>query len=1011
MMKLLYSWILIVLFALGGCSESSTPIDAGTDADASLPDGDGGPDIDSDGGDAADGGDAEPILLKLERVVPSRGPVGGGVWVNIKGAGFVEGIQQTAFGLEAVTEVIFGDNPAIDIEVIRDDLISVGTPAGVTGPVDVTVENPNGRVTLTDGFSYYEPGSAVRVDPADFSCAGGTAFAVEGTGFTPDTSVVIAGRPASAIVVESPTRVTGVAPPASAGLQNVEVLNRNGRALLFQAVDYHPVPVLTSVEPGTGPESGGTFVVAHGEGFEEEVQLLFGGVAATVSATTTDRINATTPAGIGAVDVTVAGVLDSSTLAGGFVFLPAPAGALTVSGVAPASGPVAGGGLVTVAGEGFSAGVTQVLFGASPSPDVQVQDDRYLIAEVPAGAVGSVTVTVSTAADQAVLPDAYRYFQPVGVSGIDPATGSIQGGTAFTLTGSGFHSAVEVFIDGVPAGSVSVTSDTTLTGTTPPGSPGPADVLVKDADSQAVLAGAFVYTTDLSLTRVHPDYGARAGGSYVVCYGSGFEPNLTLWFGDQEATDVVVTSSSTITASTPPGLPGYVPVKVVQESGAEYELPEGFYYYDPTNFQGGASGGPIRGSFNVTVLNGDRSAYGQPIAAAAVIITDPPHVGQTDERGQVTFSGPDFVRAVTVTIAKEEFESVTVANLNATNLTVFLFPAASSTDLDTQPQCEHTSILSGRVFGFKDIPGLPTGPTILMQAMLYFASDNMFRLPPFGSLPEGLAIEEDGGQFDIELCWGNYTMYAMYGAFDIFTEEFTTALFGMRRGIHLFSDEPLTDQDIVLGTYLDQSVAIHLEDPPVAPGGTGTVYRSYAHLDLGPDGVIYFGEDDSSGPDMQIDGLPSATSDSFVFIGMASVFDSYPLSYTFRRPQGDLADGVTLGPFLGFAEIHKPGYGADLNDGLIIFSVQDPEPELIQMIVMTNEFPPRYVYRMVLPGDATQVTLPQEALALLPKQQPLFLILYTADSPYFSFDSFNYYQLGTNHWTSYTVNYTVFTML
>jgi hypothetical protein len=81
------------------------------------------------------------------------------------------------------------------------------------------------------------------------------------------------------------------------------------------------------------------------------------------------------------------------------------------------------------------------------------------------------------------------------------------------------------------------------------------------------------------------------------------------------------------------------------------------------------------------------------------------------------------------------------------------------------------------------------------------------------------------------------------------------------------------------------------------------------------------------------------------------------------------------------------------------------------MIVMTNEFPPRYVYRMILPGDATQVTLPPESLALLPKQQPLFLLIYTADSPYFSFDSFNYHQLGTNHWTSYTVNYTVFTML
>ncbi len=36
-----------------------------------------------------------------------------------------------------------------------------------------------------------------------------------------------------------------------------------------------------------------------------------------------------------------------------------------------------------------------------------------------------------------------------------------------------------------------------------------------------------------------------------------------------------------------------------------------------------------------------------------------------------------------------------------------------------------------------------------------------------------------------------------------------------------------------------------------------------------------------------------------------------------------------MGPFLGFAEINKPAYGADLSDGLIIWSVQDPQPELI----------------------------------------------------------------------------------
>jgi hypothetical protein len=1022
-MKPMYSWTGMALLALGlvltGCSETSSRTDAGQNADATQADGDAGVDGDATpaDGDAGDTPDETTVALKVEQIIPSRGPASGGIWVNIKGSGFVEGIQHSPFGIEVVTEVVFGDNPSIDIEVIRDDLISVATPAGIAGPVDVTVENPNGRVTLDDGFSYYENVTALRVNPLDFSCGGGTPFSIEGTGFTPDTTVIVDGRPASTIVVESDTKVHAVAPPGSPGPKNVEVINRNGRALLFRAITYHPVPDLTAVEPAAGPEAGGTAVMAGGAGFDESVKLMFGGAPATgLLCPAPDSLQAVTPAGLGTVDVTVVGRLDSSTLAGGFIFLPDPTGSLTVTGVAPAAGPVAGGGRVTVAGEGFAAGVDQVLFGSNPSSDVQVADDRRLTAAVPAGAVGTVPVTVSTATDQAGLPDAYRYFQPIGIDGIDPTTGAMEGGTAFSIQGSGFHQAIEIRFDGVPARSLSVTSDTVVTGVTPPGSPGPADVRVKDADSQSILLGAFEYTTDLALTRIHPDYGAQAGGTYVVCHGNGFGQNPRLWFGDQEAGDVQVSSPSIITARTPPGNPGYVPVTIELDGGKTFELVEGFYYYDPTNDQGGASGGPIRGSFNVTVLNGDRALYGQPIPGAIVVIEDPPIAGTTDESGQVTFSGPKFVRAVMVTAAKEEFGSVTVANLNATNLTVFLPPSSSSSELSDQPPCVHGSSISGRVFGFKDIPGLPTGPSIVMKAVVYLARKSMFGLPPFSSAPTGLDIEEDGGQFDIGLCWGgNYTIYALYGAFDTITEEFTAALFGMRRGIQLFTDESLTDQDIVLGTYLDQSVSIHLEDPPMAPGDAQTVYRAYAHLDLGRDGAIYFGEDESTGPDMQIDGLPAATSDSFIFVGLAGVRagvrDSYPFSYTFRRPQGNLSDGVTLGPFLGFTEIDKPTYGEDLSDGLILWSVQDPQPELIEMVIKTYELPPRRVWQIILPGDTTQVTLPPEALALLPKQQPLFLIIYTANSPYFRFDSFNYSQLNTDHWTSYTINYAVFTML
>ncbi len=1201
-MKQLEHGIAIVLLILGlslaGCSGGSSRTDAGWDADATVdPDGDG--DGEQHDGDPADAADEETVLLEVEAIIPSRGPVEGGTWVNFIGSGFVRGIADSPWNVEDDTEVIFGDNPAIDIEVIRDDMIGVRTPAGVAGPVDVTVENPNGRVIVQAAFTYFEAVTAFEVDPEHLSSRGGTPFTVEGTGFTPDTTVLVAGRPASSVEVESATRVHAVAPPAAPGPADVEVINRNGRALLFRAVTFHPVPCLATVVPAAGPEVGGTLVVAEGEGFEEGVDLLFGGTPASdLSCPAPDRLEATSPAGSGTVDVTVAGPVDASTLWGGFVFLPEPGGSLAVLGVAPSAGPTEGGQRVTVVGEGFAGGVDEVLFGSDAAVDVQDLGDRMLSVTTPPGEAGALPVTVRIGAATAVLENAYRFFVPVRAESIEPASGPAEGGTAFTIHGSGFHDGIEISFGGVSTQSIDIVSDTQVAGVTPPGTPGPVDVLIRNADSEHALPGAFSYTTELSLLRVHPDFGAMAGGTHVVCYGAGFEQDMRIWFGEREGGEIEVLSSSALTVRTPRGDPGEVTV-AIERQGERFELPAGFSYFDPTNDRGGASGGPIQGSFNVTVLDGDLENYGAPIPDATVIIEDPPLSGTTDDRGQITFSGPSLVRAVTVTVGMEGYEAITVADLNAANLTVYLFPSGGEPSMGDQPGCEHWGIISGRVFGFKDIPSLPSGPDISLQARVNLAAKSIYSLPPYAPDPGGLVIEEDGGEFEGAVCFGTYTLYAIFGAFDSNTENFTPALMGLRRDIqmnrencepscymggcdagwgdcnahpadgcetdltanehcgtcdnactqpdfcrqgecvdqcpdgttncggvcadldtdplncggcgvvcsfnHASADclaggcsmgvcnagwvdcnndsadgceadmtsdancgncgeacayrefcwkggcidhcpedltrcgdvctdleiDPLNcggcgvacsfahasayclleykDLDIVLGTYLDQSVPVLFQEPPLGTPDTDALYEVYAHLDLGQDGgYIYLAQDEGAEVELLLEGLPAATSNSFVFVGLASLGGGYPLSYTFRRPEGDVGDGVTLGPFLGFTEIIRPYYVGALS-GPIEWSVEGPQPELIEMILQTATLPPSTLWRMVLPGDATEVTLPEEIIGLLPRDMPLFLIIFTADSPRFNFDRFNYSQLGTSYWTSYTVNYTVCT--
>jgi large repetitive protein len=72
---------------------------------------------------------------------------------------------------------------------------------------------------------------------------------------------------------------------------------------------------------------------------------------------------------------------------------PAP----TVTSLTPATGPAAGGTVVTITGTGFT-GATSAQFGSNPGTALTVVSDTEITVTSPAGAVGAVPVTVTTPA-------------------------------------------------------------------------------------------------------------------------------------------------------------------------------------------------------------------------------------------------------------------------------------------------------------------------------------------------------------------------------------------------------------------------------------------------------------------------------------------------------------------------------------------------------------------------------------------------------------------------------------
>lgn len=82
---------------------------------------------------------------------------------------------------------------------------------------------------------------------------------------------------------------------------------------------------------------------------------------------------------------------------------------------------------------------------------------------------------------------------PPVIFSILPATGTSAGGTAVTISGAGFNDMTTATIGGQPLADLVVVDETTITGTTPAGAVGAADVVVTRGGQSDTLAGGFEY--------------------------------------------------------------------------------------------------------------------------------------------------------------------------------------------------------------------------------------------------------------------------------------------------------------------------------------------------------------------------------------------------------------------------------------------------------------------------------------------------------------------------------------
>lgn len=278
-------------------------------------------------------------------------------------------------------------------------------------------------------------------------------------------------------------------------------------------------------------------------------------IAATGGGTT---INVTIPGGIQDGDVMVQNKQLSShgSLSNSFPFDLNNGGSQLpfLTGVSPSAGPANGWTEVVISGSNFN-GASAVRFAGDDALSFTVDSNSQITAVTPGGATfQSVDVSVVTGSGTGVLPGGYIYTlgSAPSIGSVSPNTGPAAGGTSVTVTGGNTAGVNSVTFDGVAGTNLVVTSATSLTVDTPPGS-GAVDVQAFNNFGSSTIAGGFTYT------------GGGPGGAFVDIgpgvAGQFGEPSYT---GTGDLTPGSVTGYSTTISGAIPFNTGFLFLGLVE---------------------------------------------------------------------------------------------------------------------------------------------------------------------------------------------------------------------------------------------------------------------------------------------------------------------------------------------------------------------------------------------------------------------------------------------------------------
>jgi hypothetical protein len=345
-------------------------------------------------------------------------------------------------------------------------------------------------------------------------------------------------------------------------------------------------------------------VTITGTNFTGVSSVMFGSEPAegfTVNSSTS--ITAIAPdAAAATIDVTVTTVNGTSATSSADHYTYTGGSSPSVSSLSTQLGDSAGNNTyVTITGSNFL-GTTEVDFGATPADFLVINSGSQIVALAPAHAAGTLDVTVTNHTGTSSTSSAthFTYVDAPVVSSLGVSSGSTAGGTSLTITGSNFTGAYGIEFGDTLVTDFTLTSDTSITVSTPPHPAGVYDLRVVNANGESALSSTarFTYLSAPApvVSSLGTSSGGTAGGTVFTINGSDFGGLQDVLFGSVEASSFALNGAGQITAVAPPQAAATVDVRVVTTAGESAAVSADHFTYSNSTAPSVSGVSPSSGS-------------------------------------------------------------------------------------------------------------------------------------------------------------------------------------------------------------------------------------------------------------------------------------------------------------------------------------------------------------------------------------------------------------------------------